>query len=162
MNKAKALKNHVMHIKKMIVKVKKSAKKHAAKKAAKKVVAKKAVAHKKTVAKKAISKKAIAKHHRIVKHHLKVQKKHEKIATKAGDSFISAERVLTAIALAKGTEAAKILDSAGVKPQPLNAAINDLRKGRTADSAGAEDNYDALKKYARDLTEAARDGLRIH
>jgi ATP-dependent Clp protease ATP-binding subunit ClpB len=82
----------------------------------------------------------------------------EKIATKAGDSFISAERVLTAIALAKGSEAAKILDSAGVRPQPLNQAINDLRKGRTADSAGAEDNFDALKKYARDLTQAAREG----
>jgi len=82
----------------------------------------------------------------------------EKIATKAGDSFVSAERVLTAIALAKGTEAAKVLDSAGVKAQPLNQAINDLRKGRTADSAGAENSYDALKKYARDLTEAAREG----
>ena len=82
----------------------------------------------------------------------------EKIATKAGDSFISAERVLTAIALAKGTEAAKVLASAGVHPQPLNHAINDLRKGRTADSASAEDNYDALNKYARDLTEAAREG----
>jgi ATP-dependent Clp protease ATP-binding subunit ClpB len=80
------------------------------------------------------------------------------IATKAGDSFVSAERVLTAIALAKGTEAAKILDSAGVKAQPLTQAINDLRKGRTADSASAEEGYDALKKYARDLTEAARKG----
>jgi ATP-dependent Clp protease ATP-binding subunit ClpB len=82
----------------------------------------------------------------------------ETLATKAGDSFISAERVLTAIALAKGSEAAKVLESAGVKPQPLNQAINDLRKGRTADSAGAEDSYEALKKYARDLTEAAREG----
>jgi len=82
----------------------------------------------------------------------------EQIATKAGDSFVSAERLLTAIALAKGTEAAKVLASAGVKPQPLNAAINELRKGRTADSASAEEGYDALKKYARDLTEAAREG----
>ncbi|MGR3715517.1 MAG: ATP-dependent chaperone ClpB [Thermohalobaculum sp.] len=82
----------------------------------------------------------------------------ETIATKAGDSFISAERVLTAIALAKGTEAAKVLASAGVHPQPLGQAINDLRKGRTADSASAEDNYDALNKYARDLTQAAREG----
>ncbi len=82
----------------------------------------------------------------------------EKLASKAGDSFVSAERVLTALALAKGTEAAKILDSAGVKPQPLNAAIDDLRKGRTADSASAEDSFDALKKYARDLTDAARKG----
>jgi ATP-dependent Clp protease ATP-binding subunit ClpB len=82
----------------------------------------------------------------------------ETIATKAGDSFVSAERVLTAIALAKGTEAAKVLDSAGVRAQPLNQAINDLRKGRTADSPSAESGYDALKKYARDLTEAAREG----
>jgi len=82
----------------------------------------------------------------------------EQIATKAGDSFVSAERLLAAIALAKGTEAAKVLASAGVKPQPLNAAINELRKGRTADSASAEEGYDALKKYARDLTEAAREG----
>ena len=82
----------------------------------------------------------------------------EVIATKAGDSFISAERVLTALALAKGTEAAKVLESAGVRPQPLNHAINDLRKGRTADSASAEDNFDALNKYARDLTAVAREG----
>ena len=80
------------------------------------------------------------------------------ISDKAGDSFVSAERLLSAIALAKGTEAAKILDSAGVRPQALLRAIEDLRKGRTADSASAEDNYEALKKYARDLTEAAREG----
>ena len=80
------------------------------------------------------------------------------ISDKAGDSFVSVERLLTAIALAKGTEAARILESAGVRAQPLNQAINDLRKGRTADSASAEDTYDALGKYARDLTEAARDG----
>ncbi|MEM7669106.1 MAG: Clp protease N-terminal domain-containing protein, partial [Pseudomonadota bacterium] len=82
----------------------------------------------------------------------------EALASRAGDSFVSAERVLTAIALAKGTDAAKVLESAGVQPQPLNAAINDIRKGRTADSAGAEDSYDALKKFARDLTEDAREG----
>ncbi|MDH3669018.1 MAG: ATP-dependent chaperone ClpB [Paracoccaceae bacterium] len=81
-----------------------------------------------------------------------------RIAEKAGDSFVSAERVLTALALAKGTEAAKVLESAGVRPQPLNQAINDLRKGRTADSASAEDTFEALKKFARDLTEAAREG----
>ncbi|MEM7505575.1 MAG: ATP-dependent chaperone ClpB [Pseudomonadota bacterium] len=80
------------------------------------------------------------------------------LAQKAGDSFVSAERMLTALALAKGTEASKVLESAGVQPQPLNAAINDLRKGRTADSASAEDSYDSLKKYARDLTEDARAG----
>ncbi|MEM7237660.1 MAG: ATP-dependent chaperone ClpB [Pseudomonadota bacterium] len=82
----------------------------------------------------------------------------EALASRAGDSFVSAERVLTALALAKGTDAAKVLESAGVQPQPLNAAINDIRKGRTADSAGAEDSYDALKKFARDLTEDAREG----
>ena len=80
------------------------------------------------------------------------------IAKKAGDSYVTAERLLLALALAKGTPAARILADAGVSPQTLNAAINDLRKGRTADSASAEAGYDALKKYARDLTEAARGG----
>jgi ATP-dependent Clp protease ATP-binding subunit ClpB len=82
----------------------------------------------------------------------------EKIAQKAGDSYVTVERLLLALALEKGTEAAKILAEAGVTPQTLNAAIEDLRKGRKADSASAENAYDALKKYARDLTEAARDG----
>ena len=82
----------------------------------------------------------------------------EKIAEKAGDSFVTVERLLVALALEKGAEAAKILANAGVTPQTLNAAINDLRKGRTADSASAENAYDALKKYTRDLTEAARTG----
>src|SRR5579862_110227 len=82
----------------------------------------------------------------------------EKIAQKAGDSYVTVERLLLALATEKGTEAAKILERAGVTPQVLNAAINDLRKGRTADSASAENAYDALKKYARDLTEAARNG----
>ena len=82
----------------------------------------------------------------------------EKIAQKAGDSYVTVERLLLAIALEKGTEAARILAEAGVTPQSLNAAIEALRKGRTADSASAESQYDALKKYARDLTEAARDG----
>ena len=82
----------------------------------------------------------------------------EKIATKAGDSYVTAERVLTALALVKRAETAKILESAGVQPQRLNEAINDLRAGRTADTASAEEGYDALKKYARDLTEAARGG----
>ncbi len=81
-----------------------------------------------------------------------------KAAEKAGDAYVSAERLLMAIAMAKGTEAAKILDSAGVRPQMLNGAIDDLRKGRTADTASAEEGYEALKRYARDLTEAARDG----
>ncbi len=82
----------------------------------------------------------------------------EQIAKKAGDSYVTVERLLLALALEKGTEAAKILQSAGVTPQVLNAAIEDLRKGRTADNATAENAYDALKKYARDLTEAARAG----
>ncbi|MFZ5608139.1 MAG: ATP-dependent chaperone ClpB [Pseudomonadota bacterium] len=82
----------------------------------------------------------------------------EDIAAKAGDKFVSAERLLLALALATGTPAATILKDAGVTPQGLNAAIRDIRKGRTADTASAEDAYDALKRFARDLTQAARDG----
>src|SRR5580658_4171284 len=82
----------------------------------------------------------------------------EKIAQKAGDSFVTVERLLVALAMEKGADAGRILANAGVTPQTLNAAINDLRKGRTADSASAENAYDALKKYTRDLTEAARGG----
>ncbi len=82
----------------------------------------------------------------------------EKAGEKAGDSFVTVERLLLALALEKNNEAGKILSQAGVTPQNLNAAINALRKGRTADSASAENAYDALKKYARDLTQAARDG----
>ncbi len=82
----------------------------------------------------------------------------EKAGEKAGDSFVTVERLLLALALEKDCEAGKILTKAGVTPQNLNAAINALRKGRTADSASAENAYDALKKYARDLTQAARDG----
>ena len=82
----------------------------------------------------------------------------EQIAEKAGDSFVTVERMLLALAMDKSTEAGKILDRASVTPQTLNAAIEDLRKGRTADNASAENAYDALKKYARDLTEAARAG----
>ena len=82
----------------------------------------------------------------------------EKIADKAGDSFVTVERLLLALAMAAGTEAAEALKQAGVTPQGLNTAIDNLRKGRTADSASAEQGYDALKKYTRDLTEAARDG----
>ncbi len=81
----------------------------------------------------------------------------DKIAKKAGDSFVTAERLLLALVLEK-SEASQILKDAGVTPEGLNAAINELRQGRTADSASAEDQYDALKKYARDLTEAAREG----
>ncbi len=82
----------------------------------------------------------------------------EKAGEKAGDSFVTVERLLLALALEKSSEAGKILANAGVTPQNLNAAIEALRKGRTADSASAENAYDALKKYARDLTQAARDG----
>ena len=82
----------------------------------------------------------------------------EKAGEKAGDSYVTVERLLLALAIEKGSEAAKILKDAGVTPQALNAAIEALRKGRTADSASAENAYDALKKYARDLTQAARDG----
>ena len=82
----------------------------------------------------------------------------EAIAEKAGDSFVTVERMLIALVLAKGTEAAEALAKGGVKPQALEKAVQELRKGRTADSASAEDSYDALKKYARDLTQAARDG----
>ena len=82
----------------------------------------------------------------------------EKAGEKAGDSFVTVERLLLALALEKDSEAGKILSLAGVTPQNLNAAIEALRKGRTADSSSAENAYDALKKYARDLTDAARAG----
>ncbi|MBR0874261.1 ATP-dependent chaperone ClpB [Bradyrhizobium tropiciagri] len=82
----------------------------------------------------------------------------EKAADKAGDSFVTVERLLLGLTLEKGSEAASILSKGGVTAQNLNAAIEALRKGRTADSATAENAYDALKKYARDLTQAARDG----
>jgi ATP-dependent Clp protease ATP-binding subunit ClpB len=82
----------------------------------------------------------------------------EKLAEKAGDSFVAAERLLLALTLAAGTAAAKVLSDAGVTAQNLNRAIEDVCKGRKADSASAEDSYDALKKYARDLTAAAADG----
>jgi ATP-dependent Clp protease ATP-binding subunit ClpB len=82
----------------------------------------------------------------------------EKAGEKAGDSFVTVERLLLGLTLEKDSEAGKILRKAGVTPQNLNAAIEALRKGRTADSATAENAYDALKKYSRDLTQAARDG----
>ena len=81
----------------------------------------------------------------------------EKVAKKAGDSFVPAERILMALAMVN-TNAKDALEAGSVKAQNLNAAINDIRKGRTADSASAEDSYEALEKYARDLTQAARDG----
>ena len=82
----------------------------------------------------------------------------EQVADKAGDSFVTVERILLALALAKTTAAGQALKAANVTPEALNHAINDLRGGRTADSASAENAYDAMKKYARDLTQAARDG----
>ena len=82
----------------------------------------------------------------------------ESAAEKAGDQFVTVERLLLALAVEKGSEAGKALAKAGVTPQNLNAAIEELRKGRTADSATAENAYDALKRYSRDLTQAARDG----
>jgi len=82
----------------------------------------------------------------------------EALAKKAGDSFVTAERLLMALGMAKGRPAAEALEAAGATPQALNKAVEDLRKGRTADSANAEAQYDALNKYARDLTEEAREG----
>ena len=82
----------------------------------------------------------------------------EQVAQKAGDSFVTVERLLLALALATTTAAGRALASAGVTAEALNGAINALRGGRTADTASAEDRYDALKKFARDLTQAARDG----
>ncbi|GAB4527134.1 MAG: ATP-dependent chaperone ClpB [Roseibium sp.] len=82
----------------------------------------------------------------------------EQLAEKAGDSFVTTERLLQALSLSKGNAASTVLEKGGVTPQRLNNAINDLRKGRTADSASAEDTYEALKKYSRDLTEVAREG----
>jgi len=82
----------------------------------------------------------------------------EEMAKKAGDSYVTAERLLLALTLAKGTPAADALAGAGVTAQGLNGAIEQIRQGRTATSANAEQGYDALKKYARDLTAAAREG----
>jgi ATP-dependent Clp protease ATP-binding subunit ClpB len=82
----------------------------------------------------------------------------QELAKKSGDSFVTAERLLQAISMAAGTPASNALKDAGVTPQGLNKAINELRQGRTADTATAENAYDALKKYARDLTEIARAG----
>jgi ATP-dependent Clp protease ATP-binding subunit ClpB len=82
----------------------------------------------------------------------------EKIAEKAGDSYVTVERLLLALAMASDTPAGRALAAGHVTPQSLNAAIEEVRKGRKADSPSAEEGYDALKKYARDLTEVARDG----
>ncbi|WP_288990544.1 ATP-dependent chaperone ClpB [uncultured Sphingopyxis sp.] len=82
----------------------------------------------------------------------------EQVATKAGDGYVTVERLLLAMVLASSTPVGKAFADAGVKADALNTVINELRRGRTADSAGAEDSFEALKKYARDLTEVARSG----
>ena len=87
----------------------------------------------------------------------KVLDEAEKIAKKAGDSFVPVERILMALCMVK-SKAKEALEAGAVTAQKLNEAINDIRKGRTADTASAEEGYDALKKYARDLTEAAAEG----
>lgn len=88
----------------------------------------------------------------------KVLSQAEEVAKKAGDSFVTAERLLLTLALTPDTPSHKILAANGVTPQNLNSAIEDMRKGRLAHSATAEDGYDALKKYAQDLTAEAREG----
>lgn len=82
----------------------------------------------------------------------------EDLANKSGDRFVTSERVLQAMVLAKKMDVSELLDNSKIKDTSLNQAINDMRKGRTADSASAEDQFDALNKYARDLTEDARNG----
>ncbi|MEJ2229136.1 MAG: ATP-dependent chaperone ClpB [Alphaproteobacteria bacterium] len=89
---------------------------------------------------------------------VKVFDQAEKLAKKAGDSFVTVERLLLALAMEKDAETRNILADVGVTPANLNATIDELRKGRTADSASAEQSYDALKRYARDLTEEASKG----
>jgi ATP-dependent Clp protease ATP-binding subunit ClpB len=82
----------------------------------------------------------------------------KKVAEKAGDSYVTAERLLLALALSPNTTAQRILKDSGAAPQAINKAIEDVRKGRRADSPTAEQSYDALKKYARDMTALAREG----
>lgn len=82
----------------------------------------------------------------------------DELAKKSGDEFVTLERILQALSLASGTAPAKILLDAGVTPQKLNAAINDMRKGRTASSANAEEGFESLKKYAKDFTALAKEG----
>lgn len=88
----------------------------------------------------------------------KVFDKAVQLSEKAGDKFVTLERLLQAMTVVKDTEVLKILQDAGLTAQALNQAINDMRQGKTADNAGAEDQYEALAKYSRDLTEAAREG----
>ncbi|MCK5385032.1 MAG: ATP-dependent chaperone ClpB [Alphaproteobacteria bacterium] len=88
----------------------------------------------------------------------KIFSKAEDISEKAGDRFVTIERILQAMVLSKRSDVSGYMQDAHLSDSNLNNAINEMRKGRTADSAGAEDNFDALNKYARDLTEDARDG----
>jgi len=82
----------------------------------------------------------------------------EQVAEKAGDSYVTVERLLLALTLARQTKASQALADAGLTAEALNSAINELRKGKTADTANAEAAYDAMKKYAQDLTQKAKDG----
>ena len=88
----------------------------------------------------------------------KLFKAAEEVAQKAGDKFVTTERLLLAAAIERGSEAGRILAAGDITPQKLNDAINDVRKGRTADSASAEESYDALERYARDVTAEASEG----
>lgn len=82
----------------------------------------------------------------------------EQLAKKSNDDYVTVERLLQAVAMAEGTKAAQILAAAGVTAQKLNGAVNDMRKGRLATSANAEDQFEALKKYTKDFTELAKQG----
>ncbi|MGE0754896.1 MAG: Clp protease N-terminal domain-containing protein, partial [Alphaproteobacteria bacterium] len=82
----------------------------------------------------------------------------EQLATKAGDEYVTVERLLQAMAMTPNSEAAAILKNAGVTPQKLNGAIGEMRKGRLATSPNAEDQFEALKKYTKDFTQLAKDG----
>ncbi len=81
-----------------------------------------------------------------------------KVSEKAGDKFVTAERMLQAMILQRSAPVSEIIENGNVTPQSLNNAINEMRKGRTADTPTSEDQFEALLKYARDLTQVARDG----
>ncbi|MAH04816.1 MAG: ATP-dependent chaperone ClpB [Alphaproteobacteria bacterium] len=89
---------------------------------------------------------------------IKILDKALQLSEKSGDKFVTSERILQSMLIAKATNVAEIMADSGLTDTGLNAAINDMRKGKTADNANAEDNFDALAKYARDLTEVARSG----
>lgn len=82
----------------------------------------------------------------------------DQLSKKAGDTFVTVEYLLLALAIDEGLETGKAIKDCGASVKGLNTAINDLRQGRTADSASAENQYEALKKYTLDLTDAAREG----